>query len=134
MNADRRPVGFALLAAALAWRAARDGWALASFPPLGDGVPVVVALLRVMSIASMAVAAEALWRLRPWCTKAVPWAFAAAIVYRYAAVTAETGRFASPDALPSVPLLVLGEVAVIWVRVRAGILFNAPPMPVATAP
>ena len=69
----KRPLGFALLSLALAFLVlARVDALLEGGPPWYGGWPAVVAL-NLLYVSLMAVTAEALWRVRPWCTRALAW-------------------------------------------------------------
>jgi hypothetical protein len=124
----RRPTSFTLLGLYLWWKAA-EGFLIAigldPDPPFGrrpGGVPLLAAVFA-------AVAAEALWRCRPWCTRATAGYFCAAILAPLAASVA-AGELGSGDEVFFYILTkgIFCAIPVLYVRSRASQLFAPPPV------
>lgn len=124
--ARNRPTRFTLLGLYLWWKAA-EGFMLAlgmdrSYGHVPGGLPLLTAVFA-------AVAAEALWRCRPWCVRATAGYFCAAILAPLAA-SAAAGELASGDEV-FVSLLTKGifcAIPVLYVRMRASQLFAPHPV------
>jgi hypothetical protein len=119
----KRPASFTLLALYLGWKA------LEGFLAALD--PVSLSGLSLLAAVFAAVAAEALWRCRPWCVRATVGYFAAAILAWL--VTSVTADSVMPGEL--VPLtitrLIVAALPVLYVNQRAKQIFATPPAPVA---
>jgi hypothetical protein len=84
-GAVQRPAGFTRMAAVLALLAALGGAMLVLGRPPWTGDSPVLLALQMLLVALMAVTAEALWRVRPWCTRALTWTAVAAVAVFVAA-------------------------------------------------
>ena len=77
----RRPTGFTVLSVILGFVLAGYVRALLADRPAADGRGALGAALNLLVLVLMAVACEALWRVRPWCTRAFGF-MAAAVLLR----------------------------------------------------
>jgi len=66
----KRPRGFTLIAFVLAMRLAVNVAGLLATPPVRPGRAALETVLSVLAIVLKAVTVEALWRVRPWATRA----------------------------------------------------------------
>ncbi|HEX8242767.1 MAG TPA: hypothetical protein VF541_04715 [Longimicrobium sp.] len=126
----RRPSGFTVLSVILGFVLAGYVRALlAERPAAGEQGPVVAAL-NLLVLVLMAVACEALWRVRPWCTRAFGFV-AAAVLLRLEAglVGASTDLLGQAMAVGYTGGLL--AIVLVYVRSRAKTLFG--PRPVRTS-
>jgi hypothetical protein len=70
VSAVKRPLGFVFLAGVLAIQLAGSLTAPVMLPPLRPGLSPLDALFAISAVALSAVSIEALWRVRPWATRA----------------------------------------------------------------
>jgi hypothetical protein len=119
----KRPTSFTLLALYLGWKAL-EGF-LAALDPLSSSGP------SLLTAVFAAVAAEALWRCRPWCVRATVGYFAASILaWLVTSVTAD--RVLPGELVPlTITRLILAALPVLYVSHRAKQIFAASPAPVA---
>jgi hypothetical protein len=122
----RRPTSFVLLGYYFGWKAL-SGLLTAiglGVAPLPEARPEGVELLTAVFAA---VAAEALWRCRPWCVRATATYFAAAILMSNAASVA--GGVMSRGEAVSVVIgyAILAAIPVLYVKYRARRYFASPP-------
>jgi hypothetical protein len=121
----QRPASFAILGLYLGWKAF-SGFLTAiglGVAPLPEARPEGVVLLTAVFAA---VAAEALWRCRPWCVRATIAYFAAAILMSNAASLAN-GTVGSEEALLSIiGSGIFAAIPVLYVTRRARRLFGTP--------
>ena len=119
----KRPTSFTLLALYLGWKAL-EGF-LAALDPIGLGE------LTLLAAVFAAVAAEALWRCRPWCVRATVGYFAAAILASL--VTSVTADRVIAGELVSFTIakLIIFALPVLYVNHRAKQIFATSPAPVA---
>ena len=128
--AMQRPTSFALLGMYLGIRALTSiGLLVGPDADLAtDRTPPGVTLLVAVFAA---VAAEALWRCRPWCVRATVGYFAASILAPLAA-TAVAGRLMPGEVMFSIiGRVMIAALPVLYVQSRAKQLFAPPPARVA---
>jgi hypothetical protein len=122
-----RPTSFTLLGLYLGWKAAA-GFLLAlglNLDPSSDGVSGGLPLLTAVFAA---VAAEALWRCRPWCARATAGYFCAAILASLAASAAAGELTAGEEVFFSfLTKGIFSAIPVLYVRMRAAQLFAPQP-------
>ena len=130
----QRPVSFTLLGLYLGWKAL-SGFLLASgvgLEQLPDGGPTGLPLLTAVFAA---VAAEALWRCRPWCVRATIGYFAMSTVAPLVDRAVVSGLVPGEAMVSIVAKLVVIAAPVLYINHRAGRLFNAwPPRAAVPAP
>lgn len=122
----RRPLGFTLIALYLGLQVL-VGVVLAIGVGL-DGLPLSMKIsgLTLLATVFAAVAAEALWRCRPWCLRASV-AYAGAAILLPLAATAAAGRLEPYEALfMTIGKLMIAAVPLLYVHSRAGRLFGRP--------
>jgi hypothetical protein len=125
-----RPFGFGVLAAALGLYALIGGGDMITDPSWTEGAPWPFVALRLASVVLAAVSAEALWRVRPWATRAVG-ALAVACFGTLVVLVGAGTRFYPPAVLW---LLAMGGVMglIVWyvhsrMRARFGPAVSMPP-------
>lgn len=125
----RRPIGFTVLALLLGLRVLIGfllaiGVGLGSIPlsARGRGLTLLLAVFA-------AVAAEALWRCRPWCLRASV-AYVGASILLPLMATAASGDLESFEALfTTIGKLMIAAVPLLYVHSRATRLFGRPAAP-----
>jgi hypothetical protein len=119
----QRPTSFTLLGLYLGWKAL-SGFLLAigfGLEPVPDGRPEGLALLTAVFAA---VAAEALWRCRPWCVRATIGYYAMSTLAPLVATAAERGLMPG-EAVGSIAVgAVICAIPVLYVNRRAGQIFG----------
>jgi peptidoglycan/LPS O-acetylase OafA/YrhL len=80
---NRRPRGFTLIAVVLALQLVSNVLMLVAAPPLEAARGPVEAGLALLAVVLKAVAVEALWRVRPWATRALGSLSAVALALLY---------------------------------------------------
>jgi hypothetical protein len=127
----KRPRGFAILAVVLAMQLSGSVAELIATPPLGAGHPPVEAALALLAIVLNAVTVEALWRVRPWATRAFGSMSAVALagLYLHMRAESEMGVILVTLLLSAVPVTLTGVY--IDARLQARYPRPAPRVPAA---
>lgn len=126
----QRPTSFTLLGLYLGWKAL-SGFLLAiglGLEPVPDGRPSGLTLLTAVFAA---VAAEALWRRRPWCVRATIGYFAMSTLAPLVARTIEDGMVPGDAPVSILVKAIVVAVPVLYINRRADQLFNPSPARVA---
>jgi hypothetical protein len=126
----RRPTSFTVLGLYLGWRAL-EGFLLAigvGLKPLPDRAPSGLSLLTAVFAG---VAAEALWRCRPWCVRATIGYFAMSTLAPLVALTMEYGQVPGDAPFSILVKAVVVAVPVLYINHRADQIFNPSPARVA---
>ncbi|HEV7590131.1 MAG TPA: hypothetical protein VGO40_18580 [Longimicrobium sp.] len=126
----KRPMSFTLLGLYLGWEAL-SGFLLAigaRLEPIPDRGPQGLPLLTTVFAA---VAAEALWRCRPWCVRATIGYFAVSILAPLAASAATGGLMPGEVVFSILGKLIFVAMPVLYVNHRASQIFAPSPAPVA---
>jgi len=124
----KRPTSFTLLGLYLGWKVLA-GFLLAiglGLEPIAGESPAGLSLLPAVFAA---VAAEALWRCRPWCMRATIGYFAAAILVPLAASSAADHRMPGELLFSVIGKAIIFAMPVLYLNNRATQLFAPTPAP-----
>jgi hypothetical protein len=122
----KRPTSFTLLGLYLGWKAIEGAFLALELDVAGPLPDRGVSLLAAVFAA---VAAEALWRCRPWCVRATVGYFAAATVVPLVASATDHDLMPGEAVFTVLTKAIIFAMPVLYVNYRASQLFAPQPTP-----